>query len=288
MISLRKLAEQQKEHRALKLKNRILKQTHDKKLAEPLSPITKNLDTINKPTKKLGDILIESSSETEKNRDIVLVEFESEDKKIQTNLRALPNSSVFSESMAKTLGGLMSSPNSLQIKPSSSGATILGVPIYTPGGDQLRIRDNVYDFTPEVYENLSFTGYTGNTVKNESDMLMMNNNVRDLGYTGVGDKKSNKKTFLTIPLPKLIEKTQNKTFDEITDDSDDLQGEVVKIIIPSNINYIYTRLEISLGLKLSGRTVTLTEASNLIDDIYKLGEIQNEQQYRNTLNKLST
>ena len=42
LINLRQLAEQQKEHRALKNKNRILKQTHDVELAESLSPITKN------------------------------------------------------------------------------------------------------------------------------------------------------------------------------------------------------------------------------------------------------
>ena len=41
LINLRKLAEQQIEQRALKIKNRILKQTHDIKLAESLSPLTK-------------------------------------------------------------------------------------------------------------------------------------------------------------------------------------------------------------------------------------------------------
>ena len=41
MVNLRKLAEQQKKQRALKIKNRILKQTHDVKLAKSLSPITK-------------------------------------------------------------------------------------------------------------------------------------------------------------------------------------------------------------------------------------------------------
>ena len=67
-----------------------------------------------------------------------------------------------------------------------------------------------------------------------------------------------------------------------------LKGEGVKIIIPSNIIDIYARLEISLGLKLSGHTDTLTEASNLINELYKLGEIQNKQQYRNALNKFQT
>ena len=50
--NLRKLAQQQKEQRALKIKNRILKQTHNVKLAESLSPITKKLDTFNESTQK--------------------------------------------------------------------------------------------------------------------------------------------------------------------------------------------------------------------------------------------
>ena len=44
--NLRKLAEQQKEERALKIKNKILKQTHNEKLAEILKPITKRLDLV--------------------------------------------------------------------------------------------------------------------------------------------------------------------------------------------------------------------------------------------------
>ena len=63
---------------------------------------------------------------------------------------------------------------------------------------------------------------------------------------------------------------------------------VEKITIPSNRIDIYTRLEILLGLKLSSHTDTLTEASNFIDQLYKMGEIQNEQQYRNAPNNFST
>ena len=51
--NLRKLAEQQKNQRALKIKIIILKQTHDIKLAESLTPITKKLDTINKSSNKI-------------------------------------------------------------------------------------------------------------------------------------------------------------------------------------------------------------------------------------------
>ena len=52
-------------------------------------------------------------------------------------------------------------------------------------------------------------------MKNEIDILMMNSFIRELGHTGIGDKQSNRKTFLTIPLSKLVEDIQNKTFNEI-------------------------------------------------------------------------
>ena len=61
-----------------------------------------------------------------------------------------------------------------------------------------------------------------------------------------------------------------------------------KIIIPCNIIDIYTELEVLLGLKLSVHTDTLTEASNLNDELYKRGEIQNKQQNRNALHKFQT
>ena len=169
--------------------------------------------------------------------------------------------------MTKTLGRLMSSLNSLKIKPSPTGATILGVPINTLDGDRIQIKDNIYDLTPEIYKALSDTGYTGKNMKNGNNILMMYKIINDLGYTGIGDKPSKRKTYFTITLPKLVEEIQNKTFEEITDDLGDLEGQGVKIIVPSNIIDIYTRLEVLLGEKLSGHTDTLTEASNLIDEL---------------------
>ena len=65
-----------------------------------------------------------------------------------------------------------------------------------------------------------YAGYTGESMKNEDDILMMYNIARDLGDTGVKDKKSNRKTFFTITLPKLVEEIQKKSFDKITLDSD--------------------------------------------------------------------
>ena len=261
MINLHKLAEQQKNERALKIKNRILKQTHDVKLAESLSPITKKLDEVNKSTQEVGDIIKESNSE-----------------KI---IKALPNSSKFSNAMRQMIGSLMSSKNSLKITQDESGkANILGVPIQISEGDTIKINENIYELTPEIYNALSDTGYTGRNMRNENDILMMYNIIKDLGYNGTGDRDSKRKTFFLKKLPKLVEDIQNRTLDDI-----DLEGQGLKIIIPSNIIDIYTRLEVLLGLKLSGHSDTLSEASNLIDELYKRGEIQNKQQYRNALGK---
>ena len=63
MIILRKFAEQQKGQRAIKIKNRISKQTHDVKLAASFSPITKKLDTINESNKQLSEIIKKSDVE---------------------------------------------------------------------------------------------------------------------------------------------------------------------------------------------------------------------------------
>ena len=59
----------------------------------------------------------------------------------------------------------------------------------------------------------------------------------------------------------------------------------MKTIIPSNIIDIWTDLKVLLGLKSAGHTDTLTDASHLIDELYKRGEIETEIQYRNAMNK---
>ena len=59
-----KLAEQQKNERAPRIQNRILKQTHDTKLAESLSPFTKKLDEAKESAQRIGEIIKESQPET--------------------------------------------------------------------------------------------------------------------------------------------------------------------------------------------------------------------------------
>ena len=170
--------------------------------------------------------------------------------------------------MRKMLGVLMNSANSLKITQDEFGrANILSAPIQISKGDTIKINENIYELTPEVYKALSNPLYTGNTLNNDDNFLLLYKILKDVKYTGSGDRPSNRKKFITIDLPKKVSEFQNIRFDENTHDSDsDLQGEGVKIINPSNIIDIYTRLEILLGLKLSGHTDTLTEAGNLKDE----------------------
>ena len=85
---------------------------------------------------------------------------------------------------------------------------------------------------------------------------------------------------LTLP---PVEKEETK------EGINDLEGEgIKKIIIPSNIKGNFTRLEVLLRLKLSGLTDSLTTAGDLMDKLYKRGEIQNDQQYRNALDNFHT
>ena len=118
LINVRILSEQQKDQRALKIKNRTLKQTHDIKLAVNLSPVTKKLDISTKTSEKLGNVKKESNLEN-------------------NNLKCLPNISNFSISMRRMLGSLMTIRNSLKITQYEFGrANILGIPIQISGGDR--------------------------------------------------------------------------------------------------------------------------------------------------------
>ena len=140
-------------------------------------------------------------------------------------IKALPNSSKFSNSLRQMIGSLMNSRNSLKITQDESGrSNILGVPFQISEGDIIKINENVYELTPEIYKALTYTTYTGNTMQDDNDILMMYIIIRDLGYNGTGDRDSKRETFFTKKLPILVEEIQNKTFEKITDNYNDLQG----------------------------------------------------------------
>ena len=227
MINLRKLAEQHNSQRALKIKHRILKQTDDKKLAESLSPITEKIDVINESTKKLGEIVekgnqqspaIENITGTQSLRDILAIMKQG---KNFFNLEERPDSKVFW--------------NGVRIKPVRENTI-----------------DNIgreYEVTPSIQKYLTKTGSTTKSLDN-NEKETVNNILKDFVFfykmRHSKGLKSAKMRDAIHNLPKEIDKMRNPPLPAIEniEDSSDLEGQEVKINIPSNIIDIYTRLEV--------------------------------------------
>ena len=130
-----------------------------------------------------------------------------------------------------------------------------GFPFEKMGGIKLKINEKVYNITPGIQKVLTETSNIPMKKLNDEDREIFINNLESLifenykpirGESKSGGYKQSKITFTNR----------------------NLEGQgIEKIIIPSNIIDIHTRLEILLGLTLSGHTDTLTETSNLIDEL---------------------
>ena len=93
------------------------------------------------------------------------------------------------------------------------------------------------------------------------------------------------KLFFLNDLPRKDAETKSRIVEE--EGTNDSQGGGKKSIVQSNIIDIWTRFlpDLLLGLKLSRQIGTSPEASNLIVELYKKYESENEQQFRNAPNK---
>ena len=289
--NLRKLAEQQKEQRTLKIRTRILKQTHDKKLAESLSPITEKLD---ETSKKLHNVIEESTQNLEN----VIKENNTPQLAIENTPTIQPATEntpihqpiednegrVYSVELENTLNNMAENTGFFKTHyDKQRGWMMNNIPIKSPGGTKIQNYEDEYDLTKGIRNVLIKKTYKSIKSLNDNEKVVL----RDfLSKTGYYSRKPTKGK--PSGLDNYIKNELDDDVRRILDLDKKLKGRgIEKIIIPSNIIDIYTRLEILLGLKLSGHTDTLTEASNLIDEFYKRGEIQNKQQYRNALNKFS-
>ena len=156
-------------------------------------------------------------------------------------------------------------------------------PIKRPGGTEVEISGNKYNITPGLQKVITDTQYE--TAKSMSDKE--NVVFRDIFQKTIFNTYKPGKGKMSARDRYIKNELDNEVRMILVLDKQLKCRRVEKIILPSNIIDIYTRLEVLFGLKLSGHTDTLTEASDLIDELYKRGEIQNKQQYRNALDKLS-
>ena len=281
--NLRKLAEQQKNQKALKIKNRILEKTHDVKLAESLSPINKRLELVeNKKGEKIGDLIKNSETPAIENTQTQPKTPAIENTQTQPETPAVENTKtqpgvLYEVSPENTLTNMKNKERGFfKIREDKDGQRYWnGIPVNILGGSRIKIEGENFNITPNLQK--VFTDTTGKSMKNlnKKENQTYKKLLNTLNYENYRPKYGEFNSGRYKNTENIL-KTNN------------LQGRgLEKIITPSNIIDIYTRLEILLGLKLSGHTDILTEASNLIDELYKRGEIQNKQQYRNALNKFS-
>ena len=151
-------------------------------------------------------------------------------------------------------------------------------------GTKVEIKENKYNISQGIRKVLVDQSYDTAKSMTDKDKLIFRDILQKTAYYNRKPTKScltSHDRYNKYDLDKDVSKILNL--------DTKLKGRgIEKITIPSNITDIYTKLEVLLGLKLSSHTDTLTEASNLIDELYKPGEIQNERQNRNAFNKFSS
>ena len=277
--NLRKLAEQQKNQRALEIEIRILKQTYDVELAESLSPITKNLDEVNKSTHEVSEII--KKSQPPQNIKTIL-------QLSECQTPATKNTKI-SRSLFDTLTHMKRNKNFFKLVDDDGEVFRIKIPTKAKGETRNSIKKQEYDIKHNIQKYFTNTRLT-TKIMDDEDKSTVYDILKNTGFYPMKHSKALNSARMKDALnnlPKEIAKIRYPPLPAIqnVEDSSDLEGRGVKIIIPSNIIDIYTRLEVLLGLNLSGHTDILTEASNLIDELFKRGEVQNKQQYRNALKK---
>ena len=119
------------------------------------------------------------------------------------------------------------------------------------GGIRVRINGEEYDLTPEIQTAFTDTRYKfNNSISDDESVLTFDNILESLDYKRT--KFSNSKRTKTIK--KELEKRADKILNppipiqavENKEGSDNIQGEGMEIVIPSNIIDIWTRLKVVL------------------------------------------
>ena len=208
LLNLRKLAEQQKEERALKIKNRILKETHNIKLAESLSPITKKLDEVKKTTQKSLSPITKQLAKIDKKSEVI-------DGNTQTP--AIENINI-SRSLLDTLSFMKTSKNVFKLIEDDVGKVFWNEVLIKPlGGNKISINDREYDITPDIQAYFTNTKLTTNFLDNFEKETVFEilsdvgfyNNIPRIGF------KAARMRDAFHNLPKEIHKIRNPLYQQL-------------------------------------------------------------------------
>ena len=151
LINLRKLAEQQKNQRAERIKNRILKQTHDVKLAESLSPITSKLD---ETSKKLGDESTQNLGDVIKRNNTPQPAIENTPTALPIESEKIQPGAIYSTSLENTLSNMKEKEKGYsKIGEDKDGQRYWnGLPIQTPSDSIVEVKGKKFNITPNLQD----------------------------------------------------------------------------------------------------------------------------------------
>ena len=239
LINLRKLAERQREQRAHKTRNKILKQTHDIKLAESLSPITDKLD---KTSKKLHNVIEESN----KNLGNVIKENSTPQLAIENTPTIQPaventpvhqpiednEGRVYDVDLENTLNKMTDNTGFFKTHYDQQQGWIMNnMPIKSPGGTEVEVKNKKYNITPGIQNALTNKTYKNAKSMNGNEKIVF----RDfLVKTGYYNRKLTKRK--PSGLDNYIKNDLDNDVARNLDLNIKLRGKGIEtIIIPSNI-----------------------------------------------------
>ena len=222
--NLRKLAYQQKNQRALKIKNRILKETHNVKLAESLSPVTKRLDLVeNNKGEKIGDLIKKSETPAIEDKP----QSATEDGNTQTP--AIENINI-SRQLLDTLALMKTKKNFFKLTEDDDSKVYWNGVLINPLGDnRISIKNREYDITPDIQAYFTNTKHT-TQILDDIEKETVYDILQDVGFYDniphVGLKAARMKDALHI-LPNEIKRIREPALPEIenVEDSSDLEGQ---------------------------------------------------------------
>ena len=173
LINLCKLAEQQKNQGAEKSKVRILKQTHDIKFAESVSPITKKLDEVKKSNQKIGVVGKENNT--------LQLAIEN----THTTHQPIENKEgrIYYVELEKTLKNMKDNSGFFKTKHAPKDAWMLNYhSIKTLRDTEVEIDKNKYIITPGTQKVFTETSNIHLKNLNDKDIEMHENILKDLNF----------------------------------------------------------------------------------------------------------
>ena len=171
------------------------------------------------------------------------------------------------QSLRDTLTLMKKSKNFFMLQENPDGKIFWNkIPIVPQREIRNSVKGKKFDIKPNIQNYFINTRLTTKRMDNEEKITIFNV-LENVGFYDIIPKigmKSARMQDALYNLPKEMDKIQNLP---LPANERNLQGEGVKIIIPSFIIDIYTRLEVLLRLNSSGNINFLTEASNLTAEL---------------------